>query len=181
MCGRPDATGRSSGKLAGRDRRTYAPPKGEPWVWQTSELLCSPAWRSMSVNTRRLIDFLMVEHRAHAGKENGNLRAPYDQLVAWGLPRSEIRAAVLEAEALAVEEHEGHLQSLDFLRGQLRRVDRHQRVQVGRFTPPEQVGSEQVGRHPEATAREQAIEHGGISASRGRTFLHRWWLLARAN
>jgi hypothetical protein len=91
--GRPDAKGRSSGTFAGRDRKTYAPPKGEPWVWQTSELLSSAAWRAI---------FLMVEHRAHAALENGNLAATYDQLVEWGIGRRFIRQATEEAEFLGL-------------------------------------------------------------------------------
>ncbi len=38
----------------------------------------------------------------HAGTENGNLHATYDQLVEWGLTRSHIRAAVEEAEFLGL-------------------------------------------------------------------------------
>lgn len=92
--GKPDATGRSSGKHAGRRGRIGKPPKGELWVWLTKELLESPAWRTMGVNARRLFDFLLAEHLNHAGTENGRLIAPYDQLVKYGLPRSEIRGAI---------------------------------------------------------------------------------------
>ena len=100
--GKPNATGRSSGKRTGRAARAHRPPKDEPWVWLTRELVSSPAWRSRSINCARLIDFLMVEHKNHAGTENGNLMATYDQLVPWGLTRSEIRAAIDEAEFLGL-------------------------------------------------------------------------------
>lgn len=100
--GRPDATGRSSGALSGRDRKTHSPPKGEPWVWMTLELLASPAWKALSINGRRLVEFLMVEHRNQGGRENGNLLAPYDQLVPWGLTRCCIREATKEAEFLGL-------------------------------------------------------------------------------
>ena len=43
--GKPDATGRSSGKLGGRAGKLMKPPQGEPWVWLTRELLASDAWR----------------------------------------------------------------------------------------------------------------------------------------
>ena len=56
----------------------------------------------MSVNTRRLVDFLQVEHRQHAARENGNLKATYDGLVAHGLTRSKIRPATEEAEFLGL-------------------------------------------------------------------------------
>ncbi len=100
--GKPDATGRSSGKRTGRAGQAHRPPKDEPWVWLTRELLASAAWRARSINTARLLDFLLIEHMNHAGTENGNLKATYDQLVAYGLTRSEIRAATEEAEFLGL-------------------------------------------------------------------------------
>src|SRR6516162_7461818 len=100
--GRPDRTGRSSGIRTGREGKAHRPPKGEPWVWLTREFLESDAWRNRSINCVRLLDRLMIEHMNHAGTENGNLAAPYDQLVAHGLTRSEIRAAIEEAEFLGL-------------------------------------------------------------------------------
>ena len=96
--GRPDATGRSSGKLTGRALKAQQPPKGKPWVWHTQELLASPAWKAQRINGRRLIDFLEIEHMAHAGLENGNLLAPYDQLVKHGLTRRFICETIDRAE-----------------------------------------------------------------------------------
>ena len=104
--GRPDAKGRSSGKVTGRDRSLHRPPQGESWLWQTVELIASPAWRSMSIHCRRFIDFLVVEHRSHAARENGNLHAPYDQLEKWGIGRRFIRDAILEAEFLGLIRYE---------------------------------------------------------------------------
>ncbi len=86
----------------GRAGEAHRPPKDEPWVWLTRELLASAAWRARSINTIRLVDFLCVEHMNHAGTENGNLKATYDQLVAYGLTRSEIRMAVEEAKSLGL-------------------------------------------------------------------------------
>ena len=86
----------------GRDGKAHRPPKDEPWVWLTRELVSSPAWRCRSINCVRLIDFLMVEHMNHAGTENGNLKATYDQLVPWGLTRSEICSAIDEVEFLGL-------------------------------------------------------------------------------
>ena len=96
--GKPDSTGRSSGKHSGRRRRAQQPPKGEPWAWLTRELIASPAWRSRSVNLRRLMDFLLIEHMNHAGTENGHLKATYDQLEAYGLTRGTISKAIHEGE-----------------------------------------------------------------------------------
>ena len=100
--GKSDATGRSSGKLVGRNARVRKPPKGEPWAWLTRELLTSPSWRSMSVNTARLLHFLLVEHMNHAALENGHLIGTYDQLVSFGLTRSRIPEALEEAQFLGL-------------------------------------------------------------------------------
>lgn len=95
-------TGRSTGRPTGKLKTLLSPPIGEPWVWQTRALLSSPAWRAQSVNCRRLIDFILVEHMNHSGLENGNLKATYDQLVDCGLTRSEIRSATEVAEFLGL-------------------------------------------------------------------------------
>ena len=100
--GRPDATGRSSGKVAGKRAKPMRPPDGTSWAWVTDELLNSLAWRAQSVNCRKLIDFLMLEHCRHAGQENGNLMATYDQLVDYGLTRNCVAAAIWEAEKLGL-------------------------------------------------------------------------------
>ena len=75
--GKPDATGRSSGKLTGRCAKHLRPPEGSAWSWLTDELLNSLAWRSQGINCHRLICFLMLEHCRHAGQDNGNLMALY--------------------------------------------------------------------------------------------------------
>lgn len=91
-----------SRSLRKRFASLFGPPKGDPWQWIPIDLLRSDAWRSRSINCVRLVEFLIVEHRAHAGCENGNLAAPYDQLVKHGLTRSRIEAAISEAEALGL-------------------------------------------------------------------------------
>ena len=100
--GKPNRTGRSSGKRTGRAGKAHRPPAGEPFVWHTREFLTSDAWRARSVNCVRLLDALEVEHMNHAATENGNLKATYDQLEVWGLTRSEIRPATEEAEFLGL-------------------------------------------------------------------------------
>ena len=73
---------------------------GTPWIPHTAELLRSPACRGRSINTVRLIEFLEIEHTNHAGRENGNLCATYDQLVDFGIGRRFIYDAINQAEAL---------------------------------------------------------------------------------
>ena len=100
--GKPDATGRSSGKLIGRLKKLMGPPDDQPWCWQPRDLTTSPAWRARSINTVRLIDALLIDHMNHAGTENGNLLATFDQLVAWGASRSCLADAITEAEFLGL-------------------------------------------------------------------------------
>jgi len=102
LVGKPNAKGRSSGIVTGREGKARRPPKNEPWVWLTRDLIESPSWCLRSINTVRFIDFLLVDHMNHGGNENGALMATYDQLVIWGLTRSEIRYAIDEAEFLGL-------------------------------------------------------------------------------
>ncbi len=81
-------------------RKVSSPPDGEPWVWITRGLIISSAWRSRSIHLVRLIEFLLREHMSHAGRENGNLVAPYQQLEEFGLWRRFIPQAIREGEAL---------------------------------------------------------------------------------
>ena len=100
--GKPDAKGRSSGKLAGREKKVRSPPKNEPWVWLPRSLVESAAWRLRGINCARFLDFLFSEHMCHAGRENGALKATYNQLTAWGIGRRYISAAIAEAEFLGL-------------------------------------------------------------------------------
>jgi hypothetical protein len=52
----------------------------------------------MSHHCRKFIDFLMIEHCDHAGRENGNLQATYGQLADAGLARKRVAKAIREAE-----------------------------------------------------------------------------------
>jgi hypothetical protein len=80
-------------------KRTNHPPQGEPWIWHTLELISSPAWRGRSINCIRLIEYLEIEHLRHGGNENGQLLAPYMQLVAFGIGKRLISDAIAEGEA----------------------------------------------------------------------------------
>jgi hypothetical protein len=76
-----------------------APPRDESWLWLTREMMESPAWAALPLASRRIIDRLMVEHMAHAGTENGNLKVSYDQFADFGVRR----ASLTEAIKVAVE------------------------------------------------------------------------------
>lgn len=92
-----DATGRSTSQPASsKDRKRNHPPSG-PWVWFTSEMMESPAWRAMSLNARLVVDRIAVEHMAHAGTQNGALPVTFDDFERFGIRRGSISAAILEA------------------------------------------------------------------------------------
>lgn len=91
-----------SSPVGKRMRSLLRPPRSEPWVWHTDELMASPAWQAQSLHCRRLIDFLEREHMDNAGVENGNLTAPYGQLVERGIGRRFISKAIREAEFLGL-------------------------------------------------------------------------------
>ena len=96
--------GRASRKTS-RDKKMYGTPKGEPWIWLSTELLLSCAWRSMSINCYKLIFHLLIEHSQHAGRENGRLLSTYGQLQNYGLTRNKIRSVIEEAEFLGLIRH----------------------------------------------------------------------------
>lgn len=107
-----DAKGRSS------NRRTAAARKHEkmegPFVQVprgvTRHIL---AWR-LSVNAYRILMFLLEEHMSHAGTENGQLAAPYNQLEGLGIRRNSIRPALSELieAGLIRRTDEGYLRHL---------------------------------------------------------------------
>jgi hypothetical protein len=91
-----------------RSRDIGGPPKDQPWSWYSVEMMRSDAWRDMSVNARRMLDLLEIEHLAHGGYENGNLVITYDQFVAGGIRRASIFATIAELERLGwIEVHRG--------------------------------------------------------------------------
>ena len=59
--------------------------KGEQFVKLPRDLLQSAAWRSLGINARRFVDFLMIEHMRQGGKHNGFLLAPRRQLWDFGI------------------------------------------------------------------------------------------------
>src|SRR5438477_6924265 len=101
------AHGRTTNVVAGkRFRKVLGLPQGVGWsVPVPGNLLNSPAWLAMSDRCRKLVDALMAEHADHGGVENGNLKAPYDMLVARGMRRARILDAVVEGKALGIVDH----------------------------------------------------------------------------
>jgi hypothetical protein len=83
-----------------RSRDIGGPPKDQPWSWYSVEMMRSDAWRDLSINGRRMLDLLEIEHLAHGGYENGNLVMTYDQFEAGGIRRGSIYATIAELERL---------------------------------------------------------------------------------
>jgi hypothetical protein len=81
---------------------TQRPPSGEPWVWMTRELLTSAAWQALSINGRRVIDWLLIEHMRHGGRRNGFLLAPWRQLGDFGIGTHFISGAIEEIQQLGL-------------------------------------------------------------------------------
>jgi hypothetical protein len=62
-------------------------------------MLKSPAFRALSITSRRILDRLCCEHIAHGGVENGRLKCTYAGFIAFGASREQIPAALRELEA----------------------------------------------------------------------------------
>lgn len=92
------------------------PPVGKPYIWHTRELICSDAWRSLSVNGQRLINFLEAEWMRHSGQKNGSLVAPRHQLEEWGIGARHVSAAISEVARLGL---------VDCVKGSGRRASRY--------------------------------------------------------
>lgn len=64
-----------------------SPNRSEQFVKHPRDLIESDAWRSMTINEHRFVERLEIDHLTHAGRENGKLRATYEQLEAFGIGR----------------------------------------------------------------------------------------------
>jgi hypothetical protein len=86
------------------------------FVMLYDDVLSGPPWQSLGVNSRRLIDFLMLEWIRHSGKKNGFLLAPRKQLTSFGIDAHYISAAIAEAEYVGL---------IDVIRGKGRAPNRY--------------------------------------------------------
>jgi len=111
--GKPDRTGRSSGRLERSERQLLSPDR--PFVALPRDLIASEAWRGMSRPCLRFVSFLMVDQANNAGRENGRLQATFAQLVSAGMSRRKISAAISEAveRGLVAVERRGGLYGID--------------------------------------------------------------------
>ncbi|MGD9879963.1 MAG: hypothetical protein AB7F22_09170 [Reyranella sp.] len=71
--------------------------KTDPFIKLPLAVVDSDAWRTLSINARRFIDFLMSEHIRHYSKKNGQLLAPRRQLEQFGIGARHVSGAIEEA------------------------------------------------------------------------------------
>jgi hypothetical protein len=76
--------------------------KGDQFAKLPRDLLESTVWRSLSIHARRLVDFLLIEHMRHGGRENGSLLAPWEQLIAFGIHAHFVSTAIEETERIGL-------------------------------------------------------------------------------
>ena len=72
------------------------------FAWRLIEMLESPAYRTLSLSGRRVIDRLEIELAHHGGKseENGRLPCTYEHFKEYGIHDHAIGPAIREAVAL---------------------------------------------------------------------------------
>jgi hypothetical protein len=68
------------------------------------DMLESDAWAALSINGRRVLDRLCIEHAHHGGTENGNLIVTYDDFVQFGIRRQSVKPAIDETVHLGLVE-----------------------------------------------------------------------------
>jgi hypothetical protein len=81
------------------------------------ELIESPAWRVLSLSTRRVLDHIEIEMCHHGGhRENGRLPDTFDDFVRHGVRRNSVASAIREAVALGllVVSEQGHGGNAEF-------------------------------------------------------------------
>ena len=76
--------------------------KNRSFIKLDRDFINSPPWRNLSINGKRLIDFLWEEHLSKGGRENGKLKATYDQLVEVGIPRRLVHRTITETESFGL-------------------------------------------------------------------------------
>lgn len=80
-----------------------------PFVTHSLTMLISPAWRALSINERRLLERLEIEHMNHGGSRNGRLMCTYADFIAMGIGGNQrVRDAIASCEALGFIEVQRH-------------------------------------------------------------------------
>jgi hypothetical protein len=72
------------------------------YVPHIRDLIDSPAWRTLSLSARRLLDRIELELLSHGGQDNGRLPVTFQQFVEYGMTRESVAPAIREAVALGL-------------------------------------------------------------------------------
>ncbi|KQM34578.1 hypothetical protein ASF03_21250 [Rhizobium sp. Leaf68] len=92
-----DKSRTSAGKTFNMVKKHTQPPTDQGgWMAISRELLESAAYRSLSVNGRKALDRLIIEHISHGRAENGKLIVTHDQLYEYGVTFGSIADALEE-------------------------------------------------------------------------------------
>jgi hypothetical protein len=89
------------GGIAGQKRKNKI--SGQ-FVYYTREMIESPAYRVLSLQGRKVMRRLELEHMAHGGQDNGKLPCRYHDFINYGCRRHGLSAALIEVEALGFVE-----------------------------------------------------------------------------
>jgi hypothetical protein len=100
---RHDPSGRSTSRRKNKRESAVNKPRG-PFIYYEADLLRSPAWQALSINGRRVVERIQLEHLRHAGRDNGYLPVTFNDFVAAGVSRKYVSPSIIEAEALGLIE-----------------------------------------------------------------------------
>lgn len=95
-------TGRSFGTLKFGRAKNWKPEA--PFIAYSLSFMTSPAYRALSSPARKILDFLFIEQMQHGGAENGNLAAPYRQLIGCKISSRDVSKGLLMLEAFGIVE-----------------------------------------------------------------------------
>ncbi|WP_413709153.1 hypothetical protein [Rhizobium sp. Rhizsp82] len=79
-----------------RSKNTQPPKDQGGWIAVTMQFLESAAYRSLSLNARRALDRLKIEHISHGRKRNGLLIVTHLDFIAYGLTKDLVGDAIDE-------------------------------------------------------------------------------------
>lgn len=81
-----DRSRTDAGRAAKLVRQHTKPPTDQGgWMAITRDFLEAPAYRTLSVNARKCLDRLIIEHIGHARLENGRLIVTHEQFIDYGV------------------------------------------------------------------------------------------------
>jgi hypothetical protein len=92
----------NTGRATGKQKTHNIGQIDGPFVMFTRELLESPAWGVLTLVDRKIIDRLCIEHMAHAGNENGNLKCTYSDFEEFGIRRPSIAGSIRRLDELGL-------------------------------------------------------------------------------